>query len=1020
MNIGEYSVRTPVISWLLVVILVAGGLLSFDKMGKLEDPAFTIKSAKVITLYPGASAQEVQDEVTYHIEDAIQRLEQVKRIKMSISRPGMSDIAIEFKDNYRADDFPNIYDELRRKIADMKSKLPPGAQEPMVIDDFGDVYGVYLALTGQGYTWRDLWDFADFLKRELVLVPGVRKVAIGGTQKEVVYVDISRARLGELGIAPGAIAQLLQSQNTVVTAGHGNVDRERLRIAPTGEQQSVGEIGDLLVASDEKKLIYLKDIADITRAYEEVPGQMVYLDGKPALTLGISMQAGENVVAVGRLLEQRVLELRGDIPLGMQIKPIYNQPGEVEKSVGGFLVSVGQAVAIVIVVLLVFMGLRTGLIIGAVLLITVSGTLLLMHLDGIELQRISLGALVIALGMLVDNAIVVAEGMLVRMQSGMPAADAARETVGKTIWALLGGTVIGILAFSAIGLSQDSTGEFANSLFWVILYSLLLSWVTAISTTPLLCALLLKPGGDAGAAGDPYGKGVFKLFRGIVDRAVRLRWLTVAVVVGLFLLALVGFGSVKQAFFPESNTPMFFVDVWEIEGTDIRATREDTLRINQFLLQQEGVEQTTVSIGGPHQRFTLVYDPREVSPVYSQIIVQTDSRERIAGIWDKVDRHMKERYPWTDPIIKSLRIGPGRDSKIEARFHGPDPAVLRQLSTQAQAIMRADAESKDIRDDWRQPVKLIRPVFNEQVGRQLGISREDLAAALQYAFDGTPVGRFRDGIRVLPIYMRAPEDERGDVGNLRDIVIWSPVLKQSVPAAQVISRFETVFENPLLRSRNRIRTIIASCNPTGELATPLFNRLKPQIEAIALPPGYSFSWGGEYEDSKNAQAGLASSLPFGFLLMILVSILLFGKLRQPLIIWLTVPLAIVGITADLLGFNGAFDFMSLLGALSLIGLLIKNAIVLIDEIDQQIADVKAPYPAILDSTVSRLRPVVLAAATTILGLIPLLQDVFFVNMSLTIMAGLGFATLLTLLFVPTLYAIMFRIKPGGGETSAEP
>ncbi len=1011
MNIGEYSVRTPVISWLLVIILVGGGLLSFDKMGKLEDPAFTIKSAKVITLYPGASATEVQDEVTYHIEDAIQRLEQVERINMSISRPGMSDIAIEFKDKYRADDFPNIYDELRRKIADMKGKLPPGAMEPMVIDDFGDVYGVYLALTGQGYTWRDLWDFADFLKRELVLVPGVRKVSIGGTQGEVVYVDISRARLGELGIPPGAIAQLLQSQNAVVTAGHGNVDRERLRIVPTGEQQSVGEIGDLLVASDEKKLIFLKDIADITRAYEEVPGQMYYLDGKPALTLGISMQSGQNVVAVGRLLEQRVLELRGEIPLGMQIKPIYNQPAEVEKSVGGFLVSVGQAVAIVIVVLLAFMGLRTGLIIGAVLLITVAGTLLLMYLDGIELQRISLGALVIALGMLVDNAIVVAEGMLVRMQSGMPAADAARETVGKTIWALLGGTVIGILAFSAIGLSQDSTGEFANSLFWVIFYSLLLSWVTAISTTPLLCALLLQPGAsEGGAAEDPYGKGVFKLFRGIVDRAVRLRWLTVAVVAGLFLLALVGFGSVKQAFFPESNTPMFFVDVWEIEGTDIRATREDTLRINEFLLQQEGVTQTAISIGGPHQRFTLVYDPREVSPVYSQIIVQTDSRERIAEIWDKVDRHMQERYPWTDPNLKSLRIGPGRDSKIEARFHGPDPAVLRQLSEQAQAIMRADAEAKDIRDDWRQPVKLIRPVFNEQVGRQLGISREDLAAALQYAFDGTPVGRFRDGIRVLPIYMRAPEDERGDVGNLRDIVIWSPVLKQSVPAAQVISCFETVFENPLLRSRNRIRTIIASCNPTGELATPLFNRLKPQIEAIGLPPGYSFSWGGEYEDSKNAQAGLASSLPFGFLLMILVSILLFGKLRQPLIIWLTVPLAIIGITAGLLGFNGAFDFMSLLGALSLIGLLIKNAIVLIDEIDQQIADGKAAYPAILDSTVSRLRPVVLAAATTILGLIPLLQDVFFVNMSLTIMAGLGFATLLTLLFVPTLYAILFRIK----------
>jgi multidrug efflux pump subunit AcrB len=1018
MNIGEYSVRTPVISWLLVIILMGGGLLSFDKMGKLEDPAFTIKNAKVITHYPGASAQEVEDEVTYHIEDAIQRLEQVKRIKMSISRPGVSDISIEFKDKYRADDFPDIYDELRRKIADMKIKLPPGAQDPMVIDDFGDVYGVYLALTGPGYTWRDLWDFADYLKQELVLVPGVRKVSIGGEQKEVVYVEISRERLGELGISPQSIAQLLQSQNTVVTAGHGNVNRERLRIVPSGELQSVTAIGDVLVASEDRRLIYLRDIARIIRAYDEVPSQMYYLNGKPALTLGISMQSGENVVAVGQRLNTRVQALRGNIPVGMQIKEIYNQPVEVSHSVSGFLVSVGQAVAIVITVLLVFMGLRVGLIIGTVLLITVAGTLLLMYLDGIELQRISLGALIIALGMLVDNAIVVAEGMLVHMKRGIPAGAAARETVGKTIWALLGGTIIGILAFSAIGLSRDSTGEFTNSLFWVIFYSLMLSWLTAISTTPLLCALLLKPDrADSLQDEDPYSSSIFIKFRHILDQAIRGRGVTVAVVVSLFLLAVIGFGSVKQAFFPESNTPMFFVDIWEIEGTDIRKTREDTLKINKFLLKQEGVEQTSVSIGGAHQRFTLVYDPKESASVYSQIIVQTDSRERIAEVWKRVDQHFKANYPWIDPIIKSLRIGPGRDSKIEARFHGPDATVLRHLSLQAQAIMRADPEAKDIRDDWRQPIKLIRPIFNEQVGRQLGITRENLASALQYAMDGVSVGQFRDGIRVLPIYLRASENERSDVGNLRDIVLWSPVLNQAVPAAQVISGFETLFENPMIRSRNRIQTIIASCNPTGELATPLLQRLMPKIEAMALPPGYRFSWGGEYEDSKNAQAGLANSLPFGFLLMILVTILLFGKLRQPLIIWLTVPLAIIGITAGLLGFNGAFDFMSLLGALSLIGLLIKNAIVLIDEIDQQIADGKPAYPAVLDSTVSRLRPVVLAAATTILGLIPLLQDVFFVNMSLTIMAGLGFATLLTLLFVPTLYVILFRIKPSQPDKS---
>jgi len=1012
MNIGEYSVQRPVISWLIVIILVFGGVWAFDNMGKLEDPAFTIKVAKIITQYPGASAQQVQDEVTYHIEDALQRMEQVKHIKMSISRPGMSDIQIEFKDKYRAEDFPDIYDELRRKIADMKSKLPPGAQEPMIIDEFGDVYGVYLALTGQGYSWRDLWDLADRLKRELVLVSGVRKVIIGGAQQEVVYVDISRARLGELGISPAEIAGILESQNVVADAGRVRIGPEYLRVSPTGEFASVAEIGDVLIGSDDKKLVYLKDIADIVRAYEEVPSKMYYVNGRPALTLGISMQAGENVVAVGARLDRRLHELQGIVPVGMQLTQIYNQPVEVEGSVSGFVVSVGQAVAIVIIVLLLFMGVRVGLIIGAVLLVTVAGTLLIMHLNGIELQRISLGALVIALGMLVDNAIVIAEGILVRMQAGMRAAQAASEAVGKTIWALLGGTVIGILAFSAIGLSPDSTGEFAGSLFYVILYSLLLSWVTAISTTPLLCSLLLKPG-EAGAEAqrDPYGGALFTVFRGVLAFAIRRRILTVAVVVGLFVVAVIGFGSVKQAFFPESNTPMFFVDVWEIEGSDIRSAREDALRVSEFLRGLEGVEQTTTVIGGPHERFTLVYDPREMSPAYAQIIVQTDSRERITELWGQVETYMRTQMPWTDPIIKSMRIGPGRDAKIEARFHGADPAVLRQLSEQAQAIMRADAEAKDIRDDWRQPVKLVRPVFNEQVGRQLGITRENLASALRYAFEGTPVGRYRDGIRVLPIMMRAPKDERADVGNMQDITIWSPVLNQAVPAAQVISGFETVFENTVLRSRDRIRTIIASCNPTGELATPLFTRIKPQIEAIELPAGYSLSWGGEYEDSKKAQSGLGRSLPVGFLLMILTSILLFGKIRQPLIIWLTVPLAIVGITAGLLAANAAFDFMSLLGALSLIGLLIKNAIVLIDEIDQQIAEGKEGFSAILDATISRLRPVVLAAATTILGLIPLLSDVFFVNMSITIMAGLGFATVLTLVFVPTLYSLLFRIEP---------
>ena len=1010
MNIGEYSVNSKVISWLLLVIMVGGGVIAFDHMGKLEDPAFTIKAAKILTAYPGATAREVQNEVTYHLEDAIQRMEQVKRIKMSVSRPGLSDILIEFKDKYRAGDLPNIFDELRRKVADITPSLPPGALAPMVIDDFGDVYGVYLVLTGEGYTWRDLYDTADAVKKQLILIPGVRKVVIDGRQDEVVYVDISRSRMAELGIGLDAISSLLHSQNTVVNAGSVRVDDDYIRISPTGDFQSVQAMADLLVSSDQRRLVYLKDIATITRAYDEVPGKMYFVNGKPGLTLGISMLGGENVVQIGERLDRKLHDLLTVIPIGMEVATVYNQPVEVDKSVSGFIVSVGQAVAIVIAVLLVFMGLRTGIIIGAVLLITVAGTLFIMNLYGIELQRISLGALVIALGMLVDNAIVVAEGMLVRMQAGMKAAQAAGEAVGKTMWPLLGGTAIGILAFSAIGLSPDNTGEFASSLFYVILISLSLSWITAVSTTPLLCALLLKPGEDKGEDVDPYAGRAFQVYRGLVARAVDHRWLTMAVVGVLFVLALIGFGSVKSGFFPDSNTPLFFVDLYEPEGADIRATRDKALQVSEFLRQQEGVVQTTTVIGGPHQRFTLVYDSREPSRAYSQIIVQTETREQIPAVEEAVAEFMRTQTPSLDPIIKALRIGPGRDAKIEARFSGPEARVLRELAERAKAIMRADNEVRDVRDDWRNPVKVVTPVFNEQVGRQLGVSREDVGAALRSSFEGQPVGTYRDGIRLLTIKLRAAAEERIDIDNIRDAQVWSPVLGRAVPLSQVVSEFRTTWENAVVRGRDRIPTIIASCNPAGELATPLFERLRPQIEAIDLPPGYSLAWGGEYEDSVNAKAGLAGALPVGFLLMILTSILLFGKLRQPGIIWLTVPLAIVGITAGLLATGGAFDFMSILGALSLVGLLIKNAIVLIEEIDQQVASGKDRYTAILDSAVSRMRPVVLAASTTILGLIPLLADVFFVNMSVTIMAGLGFASILTLIVVPTLYAIFFGIR----------
>ena len=1009
MNIAEYSVTKKVTTWLLIILFLGGGLTALQEISRLEDPEFTIKEAKIYTLYPGATPIEVEREVTYHIENAVQQLKQLKRVE-SISQNGFSEVTVVIKDKYKKPEFPNIWDELRRKVHDAQSTLPPGAQTSVVYDDFGDVYGLFYALSGEGYSYRELKDYADILKEQLLLVPGVRKITIDGAQQEVAYLEISHAKMAALGITPDQLKVVLKSQNLVSDSGSVRVGGEYIRINPTGQLKSVQEIGELLISGSGVTLVRIKDLATVRRAYQEVPLKLNYFNGKPALNIGISMLSGQNVVAVGELLDIRLAELQTVTPVGMHLDPIYNQPVIVDVSVNGFVLNVVLALVIVIVVLLFFMGLRTGFIIGAILMLTVSATVWFMNAMDIELQRISLGALIIALGMLVDNAIVVAEGMLIRIRRGEDGVKAAREVVAATMWPLLGGTIVGILAFAAIGLSSDATGEFANSLFWVILISLLLSWFTAVTMTPLLCVQFLKADKPGEGNADPYGGFLFVKYRSLLSGAIHARWLTLSLVIVMFATSVFGFGYVKQSFFPDSNTPMFFFDLWNVEGSDIRKTRDDLLKIDEYIRSLDGVVSTASFVGGGATRFTLVYKPESPTTAYGQIIITTETLADLERVDKLILAYAAEHLPDSEPKTKRLRIGPGRDAKIEARISGPDPVVLRQLSEQIQQIYADDGGAINIKDDWRQPVKVIRPIYNEKAARQLGITRENVSDAMLTSFDGQQVGLFKDGIRLLPIVVLPPMIERDDVSIIRDISVYSPVLKHTVPIGQAVSDFEIEWADAKIRKRNRIYTIIPSCDPTGPLATPLYQRIKPIIESMALPPGYFLEWGGEYEDASDANTAITSSLPGGFLAMIIVVILLFGKVRQPLIIWLTVPLALIGITAGLLLMNVAFGFMGLLGALSLVGLLIKNAIVLIDEIDQQIDSGKEHFAAILDSSVSRMRPVMMAATTTILGLAPLLGDVFFLDMAVVIMFGLGFASILTLIIVPVLYAIFFKIK----------
>ncbi|WP_305421081.1 efflux RND transporter permease subunit [Photobacterium leiognathi] len=1021
-DIATYFIKNKVISWMLTLIFLVGGTFSFFGLGQLEDPAFTIKDAMVVTAYPGATPQQVEEEVTYPIEKAIQQLTYVDEVN-SISSRGLSQITVTMKNNYGPDDLPQIWDELRRKVNDISSNLPPGVAKPKVIDDFGDVYGILLAITGDGYSYKELSDYVDYLRREIELVDGVGKVGVTGNQQEQVFIEISMQRLSSLGISLETIYNILATQNLVTSAGAVRIGDEYVRVHPTGEFKNVDELGDLIITEKGANgLIYLRDVADIKKGFKEIPDNLVGFNGHEALNVGVSFVEGVNVVEVGQRVMQKLAELKEQQPVGIDIDAVYSQPIEVDKSVSGFVVSLGQAVVIVIVVLLFFMGLRSGLLIGLILLLTVLGTFVFMKWLAIDLQRISLGALVIALGMLVDNAIVVVEGILIGMQKGRTRMQAASDIVTQTKWPLLGATVIAVMAFAPIGLSQDSTGEYCRTLFTVLLISLMLSWFTAISLTPFFADLFFKnvKVDQADDQKDPYGSIFFVVYRKSLEFCMRQAWITVIVLILMLGGSVYGFTLLKQSFFPASTTPMFMVDVWLPEGTDIRATNDTLKQLEKVVGAEEGVEYVSSSAGKGSQRFMLTYAPEKSYAAYGELIVRVDSFESVVPVMKKFREQLDKDFPEIEYKAKLVMLGPSSGSKIEARIVGSDPTVLRGIASQVVDVMNADPGAFNIRHDWRERTKVIEPVFNESQARRYGITKKDVDELLQMAFSGLNIGLYREGTNLMPIVARLPEEERVDISTIEGMKIWSPAIQGYIPLQQVVLDVNVRWEDPLVvrKNRKRVLTVMADPDPIGEeTAATVQKRIMPAIAAIELPEGYSLEWGGEYESSADAQASLFQTMPMGYLAMFLITIFLFNKVKEALIVWATVPLAIIGVTLGLLLLNTPFGFMALLGFLSLSGMLVKNGIVLLDQIEIEIASGKEKYQAVVDAAVSRVRPVCMAAITTVLGMIPLLPDVFFKPMAVTIMFGLSFATVLTLIVVPVLYRLFHKLKVPSKQTA---
>lgn len=1008
MNIAQFCISRKTLTVVLTLVTLGAGLLAYQRMGRLEDPEFTIKDALVITPYPGASAREVEQEVSDEIELAVQQLGQLKRV-VSKSDRGLSTVTVSIQDKYGRDGLPQVWDEVRRKVSDAQKNLPPGAGPSMVIDDYGDVYGVFFVIYGAEYTYAELKRVADMLRRELLLVHDVAKIETYGELREAVYVELQRDRMAGLGIAPSEVTGQLRQKNIVADSGRVVVGDEFIAMDPTGAITSVAGFESILISASSDRQIYLRDIATVRRGYVDPPDCLIRYDGQPGIGLGISTVSGGNVVAMGEAIKKRAEELLGDIPLGIESGIVSLQSRAVTTAISGFVNSLLQAVAIVILVLLVFMGLRSGLIIGFVLVLTIMGSFIFLKPMGVMLERISLGALIIALGMLVDNAIVVVDGVLVRLKQGIPAARGAADVVAQTALPLLGATVIAILAFAAIGTSDDSTGEFCRSLFQVVAVSLLFSWLTAVTVTPLLCVLFL-PTARPGESDTAFDSGFYTRYRRMLEVCLERRRAALAVVLVLFGAALWGFSCVEQSFFPPSTRPQFMVDVWLPQGTHIDETRRTVTEIDQYLRTLEAVTHTTAFIGQGGLRFLLTYTPEKQNSAYAQFLVDVEDAATIDTLIPRIDRHLHQHYPDALCYGAKFELGPGSTGKIRARFSGADPDVLRGIADQAEAIMQADPNARAVRTDWRQRVKLIRPIIAEEQASENGIQRPDVADALSYGFEGLRVGIYREGDLILPVIVRAPAGERDDVRNLEALQVWSRTAQKMIPLGQVTEGYETVFEDEIIMRRNRIRTITVFCDPHSGPASVLFERLRPAIERIPLPPGYVLEWGGEYEDSQNAQGPLFASLPLFFLIMVLVTVALFNSIRQPLVIWGCVPLAIIGVTVGLLITAQPFGFMALLGFLSLSGMLIKNAIVLIDQINAELESGAGPREAIVASGVSRLRPVAMAAATTALGMLPLLQDAFFVAMAVTIIFGLLFATTLTMVVVPVLYAIVYRVR----------
>lgn len=1009
MNLAKYSLDNTKVIYFFLAVLLLGGIFSFGNLGKKEDAPFVIKSAVIMTRYPGAEPAEVERLITEPISREIQSMSGVYKIK-SESMYGLSKITFELQPSLSASSIPQKWDELRRKVLNIQPQLPNGASVPTVSDDFGDVFGIYYGLTADdGFSYEEMRDWAERIKTQVVTANGVMKVALFGVQTEVINIFISVNKLVGMGIDPKQLASLLQSQNQIINTGEISAGEQQLRVVANGMYTTVNDIRNQVITTKAGQ-VKLGDIAVIENGYMDPASTIMRVNGKRAIGIGVSTDPQRDVVQTGEMVDVKLAELLPLMPVGMQLEPLYLENVIANDANNGFIINLVESILIVIVIIMLVMGLRAGLLIGSSLIFSIGGTLLIMSFLGVGLNRTSLAGFIIAMGMLVDNAIVVTDNAQIAIARGIDRRKALINGATGPQWGLLGATFIAICSFLPLYLAPSSVAEIVKPLFIVLAISLGLSWVLALTQTTTFGNFILKAKAATGAK-DPYDKPFYHKFASILHILIKKKVLTLSAVVVLFIISLVIMGTMPQNFFPSLDKPYYRADVFYPDGYSIDEVSKEMKAVEAHLLAQPEVDKVSITFGSTPLRYYLASTSVGPKPNFCNILIELKDSKYTKEQEENFDAYMKANYPNAITRTSLFKLSPAVDAAIEIGFIGNNVDTLVMLTNKAQEIMHRNPDLINIRNSWGNKIPVWKPIYSQERAQPLGVSRQGMAQSIQIGTNGMPLGEYRKGDQVLPILLKGNTVDSFKINDLRTLPVFGTGT-ETTSLEQVVSEFDFQYRFSNVKDYNRQMVMMAQCDPRrGVNAIAAFNQIWSQVQKeIQVPEGYTMKYFGEQESQVESNEALAENMPLTFFLMFTVLLLLFKTYRKPTVILLMLPLIFIGIVLGLLVLGKSFDFFAILGLLGLIGMNIKNAIVLVDQIDIETKSGKAPLDAVVSATVSRIVPVAMASGTTILGMLPLLFDAMFGGMAATIMGGLLVASALTLFVLPVAYCTILRIK----------